>query len=249
MIHLESDLHVHTIASGHGYSTIKENIESAKEKGLKAIAITDHGLNMLGAPHLYHFTNMISLPRTIDGVEVLRGVEANILDAKGKIDMPNIVMSDYLDIVLAGLHDKTGYEGSTKEENTEAMVAAIKNPYVHIITHPDNPKYPIDVETVVRAAKEYNKALELNNSSFLVRPGNASICAHIARLCKKYNVLVSINSDAHICYNVGETSKAKAVALKEGIKPEQIINSSIERLHEFLRWHKSNLQTIQAKAQ
>jgi len=77
---MEADLHVHTIASGHGYSTIKEIVESAREKELKMVAITDHGLQMPGAPHWYHFTNMKSLPRIIQGVEVLRGVEANILD-------------------------------------------------------------------------------------------------------------------------------------------------------------------------
>jgi len=100
MIKMESDLHLHTIASGHGYSTIKENIEEARKRGLKTIAITDHGLNMPGAPPVCYFTNMISLPQTMQGVEVLRGVEA------------------------------------------------IRNPYVHIITHPDNPIYPIDAETV-----------------------------------------------------------------------------------------------------
>lgn len=249
MIKLESDLHVHTTASGHGYSTIKENVEAAKEKGLKAIAITDHGLNMPGGPHLYHFTNLISLPRTLEGVEVLRGVEANIIDEKGNLDMPDLVMSDYLDIVLAGLHEGTGYEGTSKEENTEAMIAAIKNPYLHVITHPDNPKYPIDVERVVLAAKEYNKALELNNSSFIVRPGNSHICAQIAKLCKKHNVLVSINSDAHISYNVGEISKAGSIAIKAGIQKSQIINSSLEMLHEFLTWHKNNIRVLKSKAQ
>jgi putative hydrolase len=59
---LEADLHIHTTASGHGYSTVKEIVEAAAEKELRLIAITDHGLNMPGAPHWYHFTNMISLP-------------------------------------------------------------------------------------------------------------------------------------------------------------------------------------------
>lgn len=249
MIKMESDLHIHTIASGHGYSTIKENIEEARKKGLKTIAITDHGLNMPGAPHVYHFTNMISLPRIMQGIEVLRGVEANILDIDGNVDMPNEVMSEYLDIVLAGFHYGTGYQGNTLEENTAAMVAAIRNPYIHIIAHPDNPMYPIDVETVVCAAKEYNKALELNNSSFIVRPGSSNICSQIARLCKKYNVLVSINSDAHICYNVGETSRVAAVALKEGIHKTQIINYTSNYLNEYLSWHKNNTKVIQSKAQ
>jgi putative hydrolase len=249
MMKMEADLHIHTTASGHGYSTIKEIVEAASEKGLKTIAITDHGLNMPGAPHWYHFTNLISLPRVMQDVEVLRGVEANILDLQGNVDMPEPVMTDYLDIVLAGFHDGTGYSGSTLEENTEAMVAAIKNPYVHVITHPGNPKYPVDVETVVRAARDYNKALELNNSSFIVRPGSFPLCSEFAKMAKKYNALVSINSDAHICYNVGENAKAVALASKEGIRKSQILNSSAHNLSEYLNWHKQQSSLVLKKAQ
>ena len=248
ILRIESDLHIHTLASGHGYSTIKENVEVAKEKGLKTIAITDHGINMPGAPHIYHFTNMISLPGIINGVELLRGVEANILDNQGNLDMPNEVMSDYLDIVLAGLHNGTGYEGKSILENTKAMVAAIKNPHVHVITHPDNPAYPIDIETVVLAAKKYNKALELNNSSPIVRPGSSDICTKIARMCKKHKVLVSLNSDAHICYNVGEISRVEAIAEKVGIGKDQIINHSSNSLKKFLSFHKDNNEVAQSNA-
>lgn len=249
MMKMEADLHIHTTASGHGYSTIKEIVEAASEKGLKTIAITDHGLKMPGAPHWYHFTNLISLPRVMQGVEVLRGVEADILDRKGTVDMPEEVMADYLDIVLAGFHDETGYTGTTVEENTEAMVAAIKNPFVHIITHPGNPKYPVDVETVVLAAKEYNKALELNNSSFIVRPGSFPLCSEFARMAKKHNVLVSTNSDAHICYNVGENAKAVALASKVGIRKSQILNASSNNIFEFLSWHKQQSRLAMKKAQ
>ncbi|NMC27987.1 MAG: phosphatase [Syntrophomonadaceae bacterium] len=241
----EADLHIHTTASGHGYSTIKEVVEEAAHKGLKMVAITDHGLKMPGAPHWYHFTNLISLPRTINGVEVLRGVEANILDLKGSIDMPEKVLSDYLDIVLAGFHDSTGYIGITRDENTEAMIAAIKNPYVHIIVHPGNPKYPVDVEPVMIAAKEYNKAVELNNSSFITRPDSYPNCHKFARLAKKHGVLVTINSDAHISYNVGEHSLALALARKAGIRNSQILNTSVLRVKEFLSWHQR--QAAQAK--
>ncbi|HWP97246.1 MAG TPA: phosphatase [Syntrophomonadaceae bacterium] len=241
---LEADLHCHTTASGHGYSTIKEIVDAASEKGLKMIAITDHGLDMPGAPHWYHFTNMVSLPRVMNGVEVLRGVEADILDLQGNIDMPELVLSSYLDIVLAGFHDSTGYTGTTMEENTEAMIAAIKNPYVHIISHPGNPKYPVDVEQVVLAAKAYNKAIELNNHSFVARPNSFPNCTEFARMAKKHNILVSINSDAHICYNVGESEKALALALKVGIRKNQILNTSTHKIGEYLAYHKEQSQVL-----
>ncbi len=248
MMKMEADLHIHTTASGHGYSTIKEIVMAAREKGLKTIAITDHGPRMPGAPHLYHFTNLMSIPRVMEGVEVLRGVEANILDSQGNVDMPELVMSDYLDIVLAGFHDGTGYTGTTAEENTAAMVAAIKNPFIHVISHPGNPQYPVDMETIVRTAKDYNKALELNNSSFVVRPGSFRVCSQLAKLAKKYKVLVSINSDAHICYNVGENAQAIALASRADIRKSQIINSSAGILSEYLNWHKRQSNLVLKKA-
>lgn len=241
----EADLHVHTVASGHGYSTIKEIVDAAAEKNLKLVAITDHGLKMPGAPHWYHFTNLISLPRIMRGVEVLHGVEANILDLEGNIDMPEKIMSDYLDIVLAGFHDSTGYTGKTREDNTTAMIAAIQNPYVHIITHPGNPKYPVDVEPVMIAAKEYNKAIELNNSSFITRPDSYPNCHKFARMARKHNVLVTINSDAHISYNVGEQGLAVALARKTGISASHILNTSASLTKDFLHWHRQ--KALQAK--
>jgi len=243
-VKLQADLHVHTIASGHGYSTIKEIVEMASVKGLKMVGITDHGLKMPGAPHLYYFTNMISLPREVQGVKVLRGVEANILDTAGNIDMPEIVLSSYLDLVLAGFHDETGYTGKSVEENTRAMIAAIQNPYVHIIVHPGNPNYPVDVERVVRVAKEYNKAIELNNNSAVVRPGSLSRCALFAKQAKKYGVWVSLNSDAHICYNVGNNEQAINLALEAGINPDQVLNSSTDKVSEFLAWHKNRQKIL-----
>ena len=69
------DLHTHTVASGHAYSTIMENAKAAAEKGLEGIAMTDHGPAMPGGAHLYHFWNLTALPQQIAGVRVLRGVE------------------------------------------------------------------------------------------------------------------------------------------------------------------------------
>lgn len=245
---LIADLHVHTIASGHGYSTIQEIVDEAVNKGIKMVAITDHGLNMPGGPHLYHFTNMISNPKKIKGVEILRGVEANILDSNGNIDMPEEVLSSYLDLVLAGFHNETGYTGESVEDHTRAMIAAIKNPYVHIIVHPGNPKYPVDAEKVIKAAKEYNKAIELNGNSSLVRPGSSFYCHQFARLAKKYEVWVAINSDAHICYNIGNFSEAITIAKKIGISEKQILNTSIGKIHRFLSWHKNRLHGFESFA-
>ncbi len=76
------DLHMHTVASTHAYSTLSDYIAQAKQKGIKLFAITDHGPDMEDAPHHWHFINMRIWPRVVDGVGILRGIEANIMPAE-----------------------------------------------------------------------------------------------------------------------------------------------------------------------
>lgn len=233
-MYLEADLHTHTIASGHAFSTIKEMLEYSIVKGLKMIAITDHGPNMPGGPHEYYFSKLLELPCNLNGVEILKGVEANIIDTNGTLDLP-LQMLENLDLVLAGFHAGTGYQAYSVEQNTRALIAAIQHPYVHILSHPENPEYPVDLEKVVHAAKMAGKALEINNSSFsLSRPDSATRCNQLARLAAKTGTLVSINSDAHNCFMIGKVDTAVEVAVKAGIKPEQVLNTSADFVQEYL---------------
>ena len=84
------DLHMHTVASTHAYSTLHDYIAEAKRKGIKLFAITDHGPDMADAPHYWHFVNMRIWPRVVDGVGILRGIESNIKNIAGEID-PKVI--------------------------------------------------------------------------------------------------------------------------------------------------------------
>ncbi|MDN5344965.1 MAG: putative hydrolase [Clostridia bacterium] len=235
---LEADLHTHTVASGHAYSTVKELAEAAEKRGLKLIAITDHGLKMPGGPHEYHFGNLVALPRKIGQVEILRGVEANILDTDGTLDLPERLL-DQLDIVLAGFHTGTGFDGCSQEEYTRAALAALANPRVHIIVHPGNPEFPIHIEKLVLAAAAQHKALEINNNSFHVsRQGSLPRCQFLAKLARKHGVWVALNSDAHIFSSVGNFARAWQVARSAGITEDQILNLTAARVKEYLGWHR-----------
>ena len=229
-----ADLHIHTLASGHAYNTILENAQSAFSKGLELIAITDHGPRMPGAPHRYYFSNLRVLPSKINGVEVLKGVEANILDREGALDLDNYYL-EKLDIVLAGFHDDCIASGSI-EENTSALINVIQNPLVNIIVHPGNPKYKIDYERVVSAAAAHHVAIEINNSSLtVVRKGSFENCREIAKLCKKYGTMVSLGSDAHWNQFVGEFPKSKELLKEAEISPEYVLNTSKEKIKNFLK--------------
>ncbi len=241
---LEADLHTHTIASGHAFSTIREMAEYASIMELKMIAITDHGIKMPGGPHEYYFSQIMGLPSSIYGVEILKGVEANIIDQHGSLDMPQRVL-DNLDLVLASFHTDTGYQTGSVEQNTRALIAAIQNPYVHMITHPGNPEFPVDLEKIAQAAKLAGKALEINNSSFsLSRPGSTPRCNHMAHIVAKTETIVSINSDAHSCFAVRSFDKALEAAEKAGIKPSRVLNTSVNLIKEYLTSLKQGLKKI-----
>ena len=80
------DLHTHTVASGHAFSTLKENIEEAAAKGLKAMGMSDHYSAMPGSAQPIYFTNFKSIKEKIMGVRIFTGMEANIVDLEGKLD-------------------------------------------------------------------------------------------------------------------------------------------------------------------
>ncbi len=206
------DTHTHSVASGHAYSTIDDLARGARKRGLKGFVLTDHGPGMPGATHSYHFGNLRVIPRHIHGVRFFSGIEANIMDSAGGIDLPAFLLAR-LDFVLAGLHEIC-FAPRSREENTAALVAAIANPWIDAISHPGNPAFPIDQEAVVRAAAEHGTALEINDSSFRIRKGSDDNCLRIARLCVKHGAPIVCGSDAHYWQDVGRLDTARAL-LKE----------------------------------
>lgn len=229
------DMHVHTLASGHAYSTLHEYVMFAKKNGIELFAQTDHGPAMPGAGHEYHIGNQIVLPRVMEGIEVLRGVEANILDISGKIDVGKGYLKR-LDFVIASLHTPCIKSG-TVEENTEAIINAMKNPYVDAIAHSGNPKFPINIERFVKAAKEEHVLIEINNSSFtsVSRRGSAENCIKIAKIANEIGAHIMAGSDSHICYDLGKFDKVIEVFDKINMNEELVVNTSVDKLKEYLR--------------
>ena len=228
------DTHTHTYVSGHGYSTLMENIQYAKKRGLEVLGVTDHGPNMPGGPHIFYFGNLKVIPREVDGITILRGCEANIVDFNGNLDIPMEMQENRLDIIIASLHDVCITPG-TLEENTNALLGAMNNKFVDIIGHPGNPNFPINQELVIKKAKEKNKIIEINNSSFRSRPGCEENCLNIARLCKEYDVKVIMGSDSHFCLDIGILDKAYSLLQKADMPEELIMNTHKYKIIEYLK--------------
>ena len=239
---LVADLHIHTVASGHAFSTIQEMAQAAAEKGLKILGFTEHGPTLPGGPHIYFFYNLRIVPTEMYGVEILRGVEANIVDKEGNLDLPTEIL-DHLDLIWAGFHLYQSPPWS-REENTKALIKALNNPYVDGIVHPGNPEFPIDAEAIVQAVKETGKVLEINNSSTLSRKGSHENCLKIACLAKEMGAKVMVNSDAHISYDIGRCDRVLSLVEEAGLQDRDILNTSIERIKDFLAWRKKEREKL-----
>lgn len=244
----KADLHVHTIGSGHGFSTVEENIAAALAKGMELIALTDHGPAVPQGAHNWYFWNLSHVPGLVsralaDGevkeLTVLRGCEANIIpdstlyQSQWGLDVADIV-TQRLDYVTIGFHPTTGFDDRDIDANTAAVVKAMQSPYVDQLNHPGNVReFPIDSDAVIAAAIENNVILELNNSSLNplgARAESKMLEIDFAEKAYAAGATLSINSDAHFSAGIGKVQPALAYALERGIPADAFINTSAARV-------------------
>ncbi|HIW74174.1 MAG TPA: phosphatase [Firmicutes bacterium] len=228
-----ADLHCHTVASTHAFSTVTELARAAAQRGLAAVGCTDHAPAMPDAPHLWHFQNLKSLPDRIEGVRVLRGAEANVLGPDGRLDLEAEALQN-LELVIASMHRQT-MPPSSPEECTAAWLAVAANPFVDIIGHSGTPQFAYDYERVIPEFGRQGKAVEINEGTFRVRKSSVPNCRRIAELCKKHGVFVSLDSDAHFHGQVGLFPHCRALLREVGFPKELIVNGSVESLSAFFR--------------
>ncbi len=240
---LLADYHTHTKYSrnGHGKGTIEENVRVAYNKGLRQIALTDHGFNQklygIRRKDIEKARAEIEDVKERYPIDVLLGVEANIISSHGDVD---IVEDDYknLDIVLLGFHrfvkstskrEQFGFiiknilceifhhtSKKQKEKNTNAYINAMRNYDIDILTHL-NHACKVDVEKVARVAKETNTLIELNGKRLGMTDEEILKCYELG--CK-----FVIDSDAHSPKRVGECNLGLQAALRLRIPDSAIVN-------------------------
>lgn len=234
---LLADLHTHTVASGHGFSTMTENVRAARLGGLELIAITDHGPSVPEGAHPWYFWNLKEAPSVLDGVRILKGCEANISATSGSgIDIPDEVL-EYLDFVMVGFHPLTGFDEGDRDRNTEALVRAMNNPFVDQVSHPGNEQFPVDLDIIVSAASANRVILELNNHSFS-ETSSRGVSSYreveFAEAAHAAGAPISLGSDAHYALHVGRFDAALAVAEQIGLTPDDFVNKDAASVLSFL---------------
>lgn len=237
MRRFELDLHIHTLASGHAFSTIFESAKVAKEKGLKGVAFLEHGPALPGGAHPYYFSNLRVLPREINGVYAFFGVEANITGINGELDLEDSILLE-LDLVAIAFHPHCGYENQGAVKNTQVLLKAMENPYVDMIAHPANQAFPLEIDPVIEAAKERKIIIEVNNSSLLptaTRYGAKDLTRELALKCLEKKALIAVNSDAHYSSLIGDVGEAYSLIEEKNVSSELIINSKLELFLNYLK--------------
>lgn len=229
------DAHTHTVASGHAYSSLQEMAQAAADKGLQVLGITEHGPSIKGTCPLVYFRNMFVVPRQMYGIRILMGCEVNILDTQGRLDLDDEYL-DRLDIAIAGIHEKC-YQDGTKAENTQGMLNVIRNPKIHIISHPGDGTAELDFEPLVLAAKESQTLLEINNHSLAPQRNKAAARDNnleLLRLCKKHNVPTILGSDAHISFQIADYSRLLPLLTETDFPDDLILNYWPDRFFDYL---------------
>ena len=232
-----SDMHTHSIASGHGtICTISDMAKSAEQKGLKLLGITDHGPATLCAGTPSYFRSLTFSPKKRFHVEILYGVELNILDTEGTIDLDEELLSR-LDYAIASMHAQN-YRTGTREENTKAYINVMKHPCVKILGHSDNQHFPADYEALAIAAKKSGTAFEINEASLApygYRGDTRKNNREILYWARKYEVPVLLSSDSHGAAHVGDFTYAEEFIHNELFPEELILNNQLPKLKVFLQ--------------
>ena len=230
---LIADTHTHTIISGDAFSTLYENIQAARKRGIKYLCLTEHVYSALpGAPTPSYFKSMHALPQEIDGVQLIRGVEVNILDYNGHLDMPPDLL-EWLEWVIASMHP-TVIQPKDKKAHTKAWLAIAENPAVDVIGHCDDPRYPFDIDQVVHMFARHGKIMALNEQSPVTRPGGDIMRREILTACVKHSLPIVVSSDGHFVDKIGVFQKSIALLQELHFPEELVLNADEKRFAKIL---------------
>ena len=221
------DLHMHTTATD-GAATLREMADAAIDRKLSYIAITDHSKRVsmargLDAERLREQWKMIDeiRPEYKGRLTILKGIECDILEAGG-MDLPDDCLQE-ADWVLASIHYG---QKQPRDQITERLLGAIENPWVTCIAHPTGrlinrrPPYEVDMESVMHAAKQYGKLLELNANPARLDLNDIHLAA-----AKRLAIPVVISTDAHSIEGLDVMRYGIKQARRGGLTREDVANT------------------------
>ncbi|MEY3176654.1 MAG: polymerase/3-5 exonuclease PolX [Planctomycetota bacterium] len=231
---IRGDLHMHTTASD-GAATIEEMALAAKARGLKYIAITDHSkrvsmANGLDATRLReHWENIRRIREQIHGIEILCGIECDILE-DAEMDLPDDVLEE-ADWVIAVLH--YGLR-QPREQIMKRLLNAIRNPHVDIIGHCTGRMIgrregaDVNFSELLRAAADHQVLLEIN-----AHPSRLDLDEIHAAAAKDHGIPIVISTDSHSVNGFDVLQYGVDQARRAGLTRDDVANT--RNLKDFRR--------------
>jgi len=223
---IRGDLHMHTTASD-GQQSIDEMVVAARERGLQYIAITDHSKRVsmargLDAERLRRqWREVDQVNRQVEDIEVLKGVECDILE-KGGMDLPDDVLAE-ADWVIASVHYG---QNQSRQQITERVLGALENPHVDMLAHPTGrlinrrDPYDVDMDQVFAAAAKHRKLLELN-----ANPARLDLHDLHCAASKAMGIPIVINTDAHSSAGMNVMRYGILQARRGGLTADDVLNT------------------------
>lgn len=223
---LRGDLHIHTDAT-NGHNTLLEMAIAGQSQGLQYLAITDHSRHVTVAKGLdplrlaRQCDEIDALNKTLEGITLLKGIEVDILE-DGSLDLPNHVLGK-LDLVLGAIH--SDFELS-RARQTERVLRAIAHPHFTMLAHPSGriihhrPPYDIDMPRIIREAGRRGCFLELN-----AHPDRLDLLDIYCQMAKEEGVLVSVDSDAHSTFELGNLRFGVGQARRGWLERHDVLNT------------------------
>jgi len=208
--YVRADMHTHTCASGHGTDdSITDLAREASKRHMDILGISDHGPATVGSASLSYFRNLHLCEPERFGVKLRYGAEANILDFRGTLDIPDDILEN-LNFCIVSMH-RPIYTSGSVSENTKAYILAMKHPNVQIIGHCDDPRFPVDYDELVKAAIAFHVLPEINHVSLLPGSYRKDCRPNTIRLlktCAAADCPVILTSDSHGREHIGEVTEA-----------------------------------------
>ncbi|MCS7281135.1 MAG: DNA polymerase/3'-5' exonuclease PolX [Desulfobacterota bacterium] len=236
--------HVHSDFSD-GIDPIEKIIEFCKKMGMEYVGISDHsrsayyarGLKVEDLKRQWEIIDEIN--RKEESFYVFKGIESDILP-DGSLDYPPEILRNF-DFVIASVHSH--FNLGIKEQ-TERIKKALENPYVTMLGHPtgrlllSRKGYAVDMEEILRTAKERGIVIELNSS-----PYRLDMDWRYLKMTKSNGILISINPDAHSKTELTDLAYGVAIARKGWLEKKDVLNtrSSSELREFFLKKRKNSL--------
>ncbi|GGD03058.1 DNA polymerase/3'-5' exonuclease PolX [Pontibacillus salipaludis] len=233
---IRGDLHMHS-AWSDGAQSIREMAERAKEKGYEYIAITDHSkylrvANGLDEDRLRKQREEIQkVNETMDDFHIFAGIEMDILP-DGSLDFSNDFLEE-MDFVIASIHSNFN---QPKETIMKRLQTALECPHVHLIAHPTGrligrrDGYDVDIDQLIKGAKETNTALELN-----ANPNRLDLAASYIRKAQEEGVRIAINTDAHNYSMLEDMEVGVGIGRKGWLKKDTVLNTwTVDQLKAFM---------------